>query len=214
MYIIDKNKDYYDYLSHIYGVDKKVVYDRRKSVIITDETLCKKINSISFSYRKESFIILEIGFTQYLIRCFNVYYTGSFDPKLNIYPEFVECDLEIKRVFKDKKHHYSTPMSINYVELKYNYSWKNWRSWENKTHYNFEDSYTELIKNIIDKDIKNPILKDTQITSLINPEEIWIELQNYISSLNNDKDIDLNLTDKEKAEIHGFDKKSFRNPIK
>ena len=50
---------------------------------------------------------------------------------------------------------------------------------------------------------------------MLDPKETWIELQTYFSSLGNDKDIDLHLTDVEKAVNHGFDKKtSFRNPIK
>ena len=31
MYIVDKHKDYYDYISHIYGVDKDTAFDRRGS---------------------------------------------------------------------------------------------------------------------------------------------------------------------------------------
>ena len=37
MKIIDKKKDYYDYLSGIYGIDDKVVYDRRGAVVLNSE---------------------------------------------------------------------------------------------------------------------------------------------------------------------------------
>jgi hypothetical protein len=36
MKIIDRNKDYYDYLSHVYGVDGNIAFDRRGSVLLTD----------------------------------------------------------------------------------------------------------------------------------------------------------------------------------
>jgi len=35
MKIIDNKKDYYDYLSGIYGIDNLIVYDRRGSVPIS-----------------------------------------------------------------------------------------------------------------------------------------------------------------------------------
>jgi hypothetical protein len=58
-------------------------------------------------------------------------------------------------------------------------------------------------------------LKNTIITRIIDPFVIWKELSNYISSKNNDKDIDIKMTDEERAINHGFDKKySFRHPIK
>lgn len=34
MKIIDKNKDYYDFLMGVYGQDPKAVYDRRGSAIL------------------------------------------------------------------------------------------------------------------------------------------------------------------------------------
>jgi arginine/lysine/ornithine decarboxylase len=56
----------------------------------------------------------------------------------------------------------------------------------------------------------NPVIKQTSLTSLLAPEEIWKELQNYISSLNNDEDVN-HMTNVEKIENYGFDKKiSFR----
>ena len=65
-----------------------------------------------------------------------------------------------------------------------------------------------------DKNIMLPILQGTSLTKVLDAETVWIEIQTYISSLDNDKDIDLDTTDKEKATIHGFDKQSFRHPVK
>ena len=66
-----------------------------------------------------------------------------------------------------------------------------------------------------DIDIELPILANTFITSIINPEDIWKDINTYISSLNNDKDIDIGTTDIEKVVNHGFDKKeSFRGKNK
>lgn len=37
MKIIDKKKDYYDFLAGVYGMDEMVVYDRRGSVVVNSE---------------------------------------------------------------------------------------------------------------------------------------------------------------------------------
>ncbi len=207
MYIIDKNKDYYDYISHLYGVDKKITYDRRGSKIITDLDVVESSFVPSFrdpSRDSEFFVILEVGYTQYLIKLTDFTFK-QFDATLII----DGCTMKLVRMFKDNKHYYKYPVSIRGVYLQH--------YWHRKKGYQFkiDGSYQELIKRIIDSSIHNPILKGTQITSLIPPEEIWAEVQNYISSLGNDKDVSLLMTDVEKAETHGFDRiTSFRNPIK
>ena len=79
--------------------------------------------------------------------------------------------------------------------------------------YIFDTIYN--IKVIEESRIENPILKDTSISSLLIPVDIWKELSNYISSKGNDKNVEIVNSDIAKLENHGFDKKSsFRNPIK
>ncbi|MBP5423995.1 MAG: hypothetical protein J6Y78_16300 [Paludibacteraceae bacterium] len=39
MKIIDNKKDYYDYISGIYGIDDLVVYDRRGSIALNSESV-------------------------------------------------------------------------------------------------------------------------------------------------------------------------------
>ena len=39
MKIIDNKKDYYDYLSGIYGIDELIVFDRRGSVPLKEDML-------------------------------------------------------------------------------------------------------------------------------------------------------------------------------
>ena len=221
MYIIDKNKDYYDYYSHIFGTDKKITYDRRGSAIINNLDIvsltgCEKISTdgkIRHEHwywrtlrNPEYFVLLEIGFVQYLIKLFNF----TFE-KTELYYTMSGCSMIIERIFKDNKHYYEFPISIRGCVI--NSYWKNYKEgYIYKTNEPFEEAL-EIKNDAIT--IDNPILSGTSITSLIDPKEIWVELQSYISSLNNDKDISIPMTDIEKAETHGFDKKtSFRNPIK
>ena len=120
MYIIDKNKDFYDYLSHIYGVDKVITFDRRGSVIIDDEIIANysQKHCPSFREKDENFVILEVGMIQYLIKVFNFKTKEIF----NI-AEFVSCSMEIVKIFNDNKHRFNTPISIRGVNLNYKIRW-------------------------------------------------------------------------------------------
>jgi hypothetical protein len=207
MYIIDKHKDYYDFHSHIFGVDKKVVFDRRGSRKLDDTALIPKSFPHWRSVHDITFLLLEVGYVQYLIQLSNI---KEIIDKGRIDSEY-QADFEIVREFREHKHRYGpSPMTIMGVELGYDWTWR----WDNKEKYNFEDTFDNLIRRELV--VQNlPILADTSITSLISSKEIWIELQTYISSLNNDVDVTLPMTDEERAETHGFNRKtSFRNPIK
>jgi hypothetical protein len=215
MLIIDRNKDYYDYLSHIYGVDKKVVYDRRESEQIEDKDIFSMLShQYRYTYERcktnsvaPSFLILEYGYVQKLLKVSGVLvkpitaYTGySFD----------SFTLECIYTFSNNKHYYNAPISIRECQVNYLWDWR--KSIEDRLI--LTDNYKETITKTYSKEFLNPILSNTSITSIIEPEEIWKEVCNYLSSLNNDKDVSLPMTDKERAETHGFDKHSFRNPIK
>ena len=211
MYIIDKNKDYYDYHSHYYGVDKQIVYDRRNSTVETNEQLINmaEIHGRVTKPDAVKYLLLEIGYTQYLVRLYDFIMTQ--DSLLGL--TAVDCNMKLVNTFNDFTHRFTTPISIRCVHL-YSY-WKFERVSTDFRNRVEKGKYEEVLHRIYDNAIENPILSNTKIAGLIDGEVIWKELQNYISSLNNDVDCSTPMTDVEKAEIHGFDKKtSFRNPIK
>lgn len=200
MFIIDKNKDYYDYFSNIYGCDKNITFDRRGSRIITDETVTSLYR---YNKNEEQFIILEIGNVQYFIRLYDLVLKKA-DYLYSTAEVFVSIKMEIVNIFRDNKNIYGFPISIRSVEIPF-------RSYHyDKKTGKFITDYTEYsVTNTIV--INLPILANTQLTRLINPEEIWKELSNYISSLKNDKN-SVFVPDIQKVVNHGFDKKeSFRN---
>ena len=51
MKIIDNKKDYYDYLSGVYGIDNLIVYDRRGSVPINPDCISLKGAEYCFSQK-------------------------------------------------------------------------------------------------------------------------------------------------------------------
>ena len=204
MYILDKNKDFYDYFSHIHGEDKSMTFDRRGSHILTNN----EIFYMSYEYNTPNrddkrFVILEIGNKQYLVQLTNFKINKS-----SIIPNDIEdYDMSIVRVFEDHKHYYDFPISIRGCDIDYHWKWGR--------RFKYNESFNEVVRKVYDKEINLPILKETKFTSLLDLQEVWIELQTYFSSLDNDKDVSLPMTDIERAEIHGFDKKtSFRHPIK
>lgn len=208
MYAIDKKKDIYDYLSHIYGIDKAVTFDRRGSIVINDLTLVSTSGYNDLRNEKEGFILLEVGNVQYVIQLFDFVKTKG------MFPSVISCSMKVIYTYRDYKHYYTSPLSVRGVDIN-NYRWKNW-SWKgnNEREFIFTNNFKEDLR-VLSTFIALPIMSNSQLASLIGADEIWKELQNYISSLNNDKNIELPMTDVEKAVNHGFDKKtSFRNPIK
>lgn len=219
MYIIDKKRDFYDHYSYIYGVDKSIVYDRRNSIVISDDVISfisgkefnKKITQSihigKYAWRIESyFVILEIGNIQHLIEL------SDFVAKQH--PEsgtkfFETCKMKVVRTFRDNIHRFTTPISLHGVQIPFDLRW-------NIKKVNFSGRYEEIILRVLKTyTVENPLLAETQLTSLLDGKEVWKELQTYISSLDNDIDFAIPMTDIDKAEIHGFDKKtSFRHPVK
>ena len=211
MFIIDKNKDYYDYLSHVYGVDKKVTFDRRGSIVLTD----RYIVDHTFEYKgysrwlkreKEFFFLLEVGKLQYLFKVFDY---DIVQDAYGVYHVGKKFKIGIKHVFDEDRNFFGKPLTIKDVKVKY--------QWIKRKYVSVITDFKDCIE-IREKTFDNsryPILAETKIPALISAFDMWRELSTYISSLNNDKEVDIVNTDKAKIVNHGFDlKSSFRHPVK
>jgi len=231
MYIVDKHKDYYDYVSHVYGVDKDTTFDRRGSCELSYSELIKKLIEVK-SFGDYNDFILEAGYTQYLFHYSNIKrrLTGNSTSK-NIWekceslsrrelkgsssPEYIyDSDLTLKKIYNGSEHFGKKELSI----------FLNWKHsmlyYHNRLYWKHElnslKNVVEIPDNLYDEYcIELPILKNLKIPAFINAEDIWKGLSSYISSKYNDKTIEIKLTDEEKAVNHGFDKReSFRPHIK
>lgn len=204
------NKDYYDYLSGIYGIDEKVVYDRRRytvlasvdspffSYIATEKDLPKKeirkrewigrhIQWVTKYVALELHCMLEVGLKWYFFRV-ERYLDESSE---------VCIDWEIYKVKIITKAQRLSDEPMTFYKAYVTYHW-----W---TDDNFD------VKVDKTDSIPNPILMGTPITTLISAQELYDELCAYISSLNDIEITDCR-TDVQKAESAGFDRKtSFRN---
>lgn len=200
------NKDFYDYLTGIYGIDDKVVFDRRVFNVLksSDSPLFSKIKRpedrgkiiylYAFDEVENKHFDRAIGsFTYSLLEAGNHWYIFRTERylddsgKVNIDWSF------IKKIVVDKKMHSGeTPLTLFQCEY-----------WHRCT--------TEQIKRFLKDGISNPIIKDTPITSFVKADDVYQGIYAYISSLNDIDYID-NRNDIQKLESAGFDKKiSFRN---
>ena len=184
MKIIDKRKDYYDYLQGIWGQDPKAVYYRMaKDVFKSNERpefFAKTFPDGICGY--EGYISLVCGRIIHHIRFINGkngmsmkrYQTEFFDRPIGQVPVFLEW-----KIYKVK--------SGTYRNKKYNY--------HSETFYGYKE---------------NPMLMSFPLT-VVPAEEVFTGIQDYILS-QYDVDYVDRRSDIQKLEAAGFDRRtSFRN---
>ncbi len=216
MIILGKNKDYYDYLVGIYGIDKDIVFDRKDAISLLDGKI----------------ILSRKGFKYHLLR-------ELFNKECEAETKHKE---KIRTFYKSKYVDYSQPIGDIYffiLEIGYKqYTFQVERYIDENDEICIdhkllsttqvsekicnsvtgiaicEESYFgEKYLRITNKSDSNLILKDTWLTKYISAEEAYNEIYNYLISCK-DKEINDSRTDVQKAESHGFNKESFRNPIR
>jgi len=199
MKILSKYKDYYDYLSGVWGEDPKIILDRRifniPQFYSTDKNKWGSIficgDQVDFVYSNGKFLYLDelektFGvnklsssgyFARYFTLNFNKFKTVNVPNPNNGRSENIFT--EIVRDEKQLNLKYECPILL--------------------TFYGNEKSAI----------YKFPKLGDLQFHKVMNAEELYIKLAEYLAP----KDITVNnQTDIEKIITHGFDKvKSFRN---
>jgi hypothetical protein len=225
MRIIDKHKDYYDRFAGIYGIDNTIIYDRRGSKLLTQSRLIRRMYSENHDLRLKMpkdknksypdvklFGILEAGYRQYLIMAYNLSikvnpaYIDRFDRELIVDPIF-DANLEVIRVFDEHKHNYSCPLNFYGIELGYVNRYL--KSRDRNILYNISQSDLRVCEK--DRVIENPILINTKVPGIIEPERLYWDIFDYISG---EKDVTVKDTRTDLAKVidHGFDKiTSFRN---
>lgn len=216
MLIIDSNTDYYDFVSHVYGQDKKVIFDRRGSEVLWNEVISSHCGVFSKErrWRPDSFLLLfEYGAVQKIIQFYDLQFIDG--DALSLEPPKVRT----LHTYRENKHLTPSPITVARIRSTYGL-WKWGLPRRGEAQYPPErfipPSLGELSRSLESPKnmILNPILRETSLTQVVDPYELWKEVQNYLSSLNNEERADTDMTDKERAELHGFDKHSFRHPTK
>lgn len=213
MKIIDNKKDFYDYMSGLNGIDDKIIYDRRKSIIITPGTnwwdsiagnlniLFDKPSSEKFHFHKTKdetvteMLILEAGLIRFFIKCEYIYTLS--DDYVNINPSLIGID------YIDKSQKKGLGAISLFSAKQHNYHIKDNSVYDSSDGWVSGKEYTEGNSDYI--------WKNTWIPSVIPANLMWDGIYMYLSS-KKDKPIKDNRTDVQKLESFGFDKKtSFRN---
>ena len=206
-------KDYYDYLTGIYGIDEHVVYDRRDGQVFKlfshgYQIFVKEHDRWSDKHRemirkyhyvngkgkldyipqgKLYYFILEIGFNQLL---FQIERYLDDNNEVQLVPTLLE-----KKEIKKKRS--TAPVSYIPVDCYKSYL-------DNDYNINNYRMYDE---------VKNPIFSGTWVTSFIPAEEMYDMIYNYLLAIKEPEIIDSRSND-QKIESFGFDTKtSFRNPV-
>lgn len=186
MKIISKFKDYYDYLQGIYGVDEKLILDRRKFI---------KPNKFTSNFDKVTLFICDYQIEGIYLN--NEWLYGDEIAPYALPPKKYYYGIEYKSYWFI--HNSEKPHNPHKV-LKYS----------KLLNLSPNDNFKFPILIQIDEELRfNPILKDYSIHKVFSPEQMWIMLSNWLSK---PKDILNNQTDKEKIIAAGFDlRTSFRN---
>jgi len=201
MKIISKFKDYYDYLQGIYGVDLKIVYNRKM-------VIHKDLKLIKFP------LVLSICNTLYVVYKYNdkLYY-GDDILKMMEENNISEINIDENKIningikYLNALHGYSDinlndinkPISIYYSNIdlcqKYN-------RLITKTNIYLRDYNLNLL-------VENPNLSDMKLNNVISANDMFLNLSKILTV----KDVEnIVVDDKTKIVSNGFDlKTSFRN---
>lgn len=233
MRILDKNTDFYDYLQNIYR-DTPVTFDRTDSFVLTKELVCYYLQWGRW-YRKRRepirWMLLQVCNTFWLFVLEITEFSGYDDPKsykVNLVAKWknynkTRCLINLSTIeFK-----WSTTYWISDIHILLNLldSLKGDRipndvsrlisavdMNEYETFYTF-DKYTIRHDDGNHAEKHIPLLKASGLSNFIDPLDIFLAFEEYFSleKQSKERSESLGLTDVEKVENHGFDKKtSFR----
>ncbi|MFW6243154.1 MAG: hypothetical protein ACOC2W_03250 [bacterium] len=189
MKIISKYKDYYDYLSGIYGEDPKIVLDRRNHY-----------NPIFYDHMTT---ILKLYICGWIIE-------GLFEKGKFYYGESLkEKGVKEKyRYFFNEGKRVSIKIDTSIISVQY-------EPYLDKEKLNIKENCPILIKEYGGLK-KFPKLSELDIQQLYSPEEMYKMISNWLSDRITEKELTSDdVPDKQKIVNKGFDiKKSFRPKMK
>ena len=214
MKIIDKHKDYYDYLQGIYGQDPLAVYDRKGSVVFNNDTVPGALKPVPASGMKgfRGTITLLCGMV-----CHRIFFENLPGQKIS-FEEFDTFRMDARETdipIRLKIEHFEYEPGAIKTHLK-------WTSEAEK--HGFPIRYPhgglchedEFFSTGKDKwwhydsvSFSNPILSSLPLL-VLPAEKVFEQVHEFLLSLN-DKSITDSRTDVQKLESAGFDKiTSFR----
>jgi len=229
MQIICKFKDFYDYKCYAHGRDPFPAFDRRGAIKLTQSDLTKWIiglkhhegyficNNSFWCDKGNEIFYLEAGSDKYIFAACNATRKKTALQS----PDFeYNCDIQLLRKIKSSNKINKAVIALCRLHIDFPGKLK---LLSQNRHYCSEKIIQRgnYIKTCSEKKftygkrygIELPILSETKLTGLLDPQEIYISLDSYLRSLHNDVSQESSgLTDEAKAVNKGFNKReSFRN---
>ena len=237
MRIIDKNTDFYDYLTNVYP-DNTFTFDRTDSYLLTKEIMCdhlsiKKLYSKHYANRKHyNLLLLQICNTFWLfsveitkideydkVKDYNIEHIATWK---NFNKKRVLCNLDvislpywINNQVSTGSSFWNTGYDIEKMRNKKNILINsiNNNEFTNESSLNNHIIYREN-KGHWDKTEKHiPLLKACGIANCIDPMDVFLAFDEYFSleKSSSERRDPVGTTNNDKIESHGFDTKtSFR----
>lgn len=232
MRILDKNTDFYDFYQNVYR-DDSVIFDRMDSFVVTKDMMCKYFEHYEYFYRNEDghrFILLQVCNTFWLFgvkatevdRWYIKNYKVSLIAKWKNYDKprvLIQLDLIslpkkiISLICRDEKDKVYSIYGLSGKQVSMlmdTFNYNNYKVlYSVNRHIVFYGDGRREEKHI-------PLLKACGIGDCVDPLDIYLSFEEYFSleKQDNERVESLGLTDIEKVENHGFDKKiSFRGKV-
>ena len=206
MRIIDKNSDFYDYIQNIY-YDNSLTFDRTNSFLLTKDFIC---SNIWFTNDDNEYLLLQICNTFWL---FLLKITEK-----NIYNRPTNYNITLLTTWKNynKKREL---IKFDIISFSFPLFYKNKKNASNEKTLNtliqkINTNDYKIKRNLTTCEKKIPLLKACGITNIVNPIDIYLSFEEYFSLEKTalERTESIGITDIDKLENHGFDKKtSFRN---
>lgn len=241
MRIIDKDRDYYDYLQD--PTDNKIVFDRRNSFLLTKERILDNIDSMRCDNKsKYRFILMQCGAAYWLFLLRVTSYKLS-----PVYLRHVPDNYSLTLITTWKN--YDRPrreIAVELISFGFTYMFYAHDVFDrtpdedfseekiksrandlvdaiNHNNHTVERSLSELRTSICTKQTWKdiiydvPLLKACGIANLVEPLSVFYAIEEHFSLLRSESERTeaIGITNNDKLEMHGFDvKTSFRGKNK
>ena len=225
MRIIDKNRDFYDYLQGIYP-DNLITFDRRGSFVIRKNDFMRLLvpqdiqpysgricHRYNLNTANTDYLVLQAGYHYWIIAVKITETIGD-----GVCQVCANYELKLLDHAIDYSKPAAAPISIRLID-DYKLPFKTDTEYIIRAIKNNECRSVDVVHRLtrVYNNTPYPIVADLGIGALVNAEDVYFALDEYFSKqiTNNERTESTDITDKEKIINHGFDTKtSFRGKNK
>jgi len=225
MKIISKHKDYYDYLTGVYGIDEKMVYDRRtdglekpsediispinKSTVTTHRfSICNRIYVV-YQFENEFYHTIDERFELY-----HILKKRNIDKSFLVYRSWRRYNIkeDIKEGIEEKFEMDNYPSNINKAIRQPVLIQTTWENDSFKYEEVKDSRYFKDTSKKVHSYWRTPYLAEYGFPKWYPADEMYKQVVAFIGWLKDNPEIPNNQTNEEKIISNGFDlKTSFRD---